>query len=237
MASYQDFENRVLGKRYDIDGYFSAQCWDGYAEYCLYLSVPFANCTASGYVKDIWNQRHSNGILNHFVEVSTMQPGDVAVFFEHPATPLSHIAIFKGDAGNGYGWFLGQNQGGAGGAFNLVKMPYSATFATAFRPKAFINNTTTASKTTQPSPGINWVAENGVMTTHYAIYARESGPSTTNRSPYKFPAGSKIKYNAYCHANGYVWIRQPRSGGSYWYIPTGDSNGTRRTGKVWGTFE
>lgn len=133
--SYQEFKNQVLGKTYDIDGYYGAQCWDGYAKYCMYLGVQFAHCTSSGYVKDIWNLRGSNGILNYFDEVSVMQPGDVAVFYECSSTPYSHIAIFDSDAGGGYGNFLGQNQGGAGGAFNIVRLPYSATFATAFRPK------------------------------------------------------------------------------------------------------
>ena len=75
------------------------------------------------------------------------------------------------------------------------------------------------------------------MTTKYDIYAREGGPSAKNRSPYKFPKGSKIKYNAYAHNDSYVWIRQKRADGSYWYIPTGESNGSRRTGEAWGTFE
>ncbi|HEO7457947.1 TPA: lysin, partial [Streptococcus agalactiae] len=38
--------------------------------------------------------------------------------------------------------FLGQNQGGANGAYNIVKIPYSATYPTAFRPKVFKNAVT-----------------------------------------------------------------------------------------------
>ena len=69
-----------------------------------------------------------------------MQAGDIAVFREVAFwTPYSHIAIFDHDAGGGYGWFLGQNQGGRNGAFTLCKLPYSATFDTAFRPKCFAN--------------------------------------------------------------------------------------------------
>ena len=67
-----------------------------------------------------------------------MQKGDIAVFKEFGGwTPYSHIAIFDSDIDGKYGWFLGQNQGGKNGAFTLCKLPYSATFDTAFRPKCF----------------------------------------------------------------------------------------------------
>lgn len=158
--SYQDFKNTHLGNGYDIDGWYGDQCWDGYAEYCKWLGVPYTNCTDTGYAKDLWTQRHSNGILNYFDEVEVMQPGDVAVFDISPSTPYSHVAIFDSDAGNGYGNFLGQNQGGeqrnpnGGGIFNIIALPYSATFATAFRPKS-ANNTAVVTNNSEPSPVVS----------------------------------------------------------------------------------
>ncbi|WP_305177861.1 hypothetical protein [Faecalibaculum rodentium] len=137
MGNYNDFKAKYIGKATDVDGYYGAQCWDLYAAYARYLGYPICHCTVTGYVQDIWTQRKSNGILNNFNEVTVMQPGDVAVFKKSASTPLSHIAIFDHDAGGGYGWFFGQNQGGANGAANLVKLPYSATYDTAFRPKCF----------------------------------------------------------------------------------------------------
>lgn len=154
--SYQDFKNTHLGNGYDIDGWFGDQCWDGFAEYCKYLGYPVINCTDSGYAQDLWTQRHSNGILNYFDEVEVMQPGDVAIFDVTPSTPYSHVAIFDSDAGNGYGNFLGQNQGGeqknpnGGGVFNIVALPYSATFATAFRPKS--SNAQVITNSSESSP-------------------------------------------------------------------------------------
>lgn len=126
---------------YYADNQLHHNCWDGYAEYCKYLGVPFANCTKSGYVKDIWELRKTNGMLKYFEEVSIMQAGDIAVFKEHPWTPVSHIAIFDSDIDGKYGYFLGQNQGSTitnpkgGSAFNLIKLPYEATYDTAFRLK------------------------------------------------------------------------------------------------------
>lgn len=234
MVSYTDFKQSHIGRSFNIDGAFGAQCWDAYAKYCIYLGVPYANCTTSGYAKDIWEARHRNGVLNHFIEVAQPQPGDVAVFKNHGWTPDSHIAIYDGDAGGGFGFFLSQNQGGTpapggGSSFNVVKFPYDALYPTYLRPKALAS--------APQASGVNWVRETGTMTTHHAIYARENGPSTRNRSPYMFPAGSAINYDAYCHAEGYIWIRQRRSGGGYWYIPTGSSNGARRTEKAWGEFK
>lgn len=136
MATYEEFKSQVLGKAYDIDGYYGCQCWDGYAKYCNYLGIPICHCTSTGYVQDIWMLRKSNGILNYCTEVSVLKAGDIVVFKKYGSvTPLSHIAIFDSDAGGGYGNFLGQNQGGKNGAFNLVRLPYAATYDTAFRPK------------------------------------------------------------------------------------------------------
>lgn len=142
--NYQDFKNEVLGKGFDIDGMFGYQCWDGYAQYCKWLGVPYANCTVTGYVRDIWEQRQSNGILNNFDEVEVMHPGDVVIFkVTQGWTPYSHVAIFDSDIDGTYGWFLGQNQNGSpvhpdgGSGFNLFKLPYWTTYPTAFRPKHF----------------------------------------------------------------------------------------------------
>lgn len=138
--TYQQFKSEVLGKSFDMDGYYGAQCWDGTAYYQKWLGYPITHTDIHGYACDIWESRKKNGILKNFNEVVYMQPGDIAVFKKVAGwTPYSHISIFDHDAGGGFGWFLGQNQGGANGEFNLCKLPYYATFDTAFRPKCFAN--------------------------------------------------------------------------------------------------
>ncbi|MGT2926849.1 peptidoglycan recognition protein family protein [Streptococcus cuniculipharyngis] len=142
--TYQAFKSEVLDKGFDLDGSFGWQCWDGYAKWCQYVGVPYANCTVSGYVKDIWEQRQTNGTLTYFDEVpiNSLGAGDVVVFKVSQSTPYSHIAVFDSDAGNGWGLFLGQNQEGkyrhanGGSSFNLAKLPYSALYPTAFRLKS-----------------------------------------------------------------------------------------------------
>lgn len=149
--TYNEFKNQVLGKAFDLDHAYGAQCWDGGMKWLIYLGYKAIHCTTTGYVKDIWNNRKTNGILNYCNEVTVMQQGDIAVFKEVAGvTPYSHIAIFDSDIDGKFGWFLGQNQGGRNGAFTLCKLPYSATFDTAFRPKCLANAKPT--QTVKPKP-------------------------------------------------------------------------------------
>lgn len=69
------------------------------------------NCSDSGYAKDIWNQRHTNGVLNYYdeVPVDKMVDGDWAVYGDCEFAPVSHIAMFRLDNGDGTGIFLQQN--------------------------------------------------------------------------------------------------------------------------------
>ena len=147
--SYQEFKNMVLGKAFDVDGWYSAQCWDGYAYYMQYLGLKPAWCTSTGYVQDIYTNMDTNGMKEQCDLVYNLQAGDIVVFPVCSTTPLSHVAIFDSDAGNGYGNFLGQNQRSAnssGSAFSIDNLPYSATYHYAFRPKIFTH------QQTQPKP-------------------------------------------------------------------------------------
>lgn len=137
MPTYNQFKNQVLGKAYDVDGAYGAQCWDGYAYYMQWLGQNPAWCTSTGYASDIYENMATNGMQANFQLVESLKPGDIVVFKACSATPLTHVAIFDSDAGGGYGWFLGQNQRSAdasGYPFTIDKIPYSATYQYAFRP-------------------------------------------------------------------------------------------------------
>lgn len=140
---YKTFKSKWMGKGVDVDGYFKFQCWDSFAQWCIENNIPVINTTpiqqgGTGYAQDLWEKRNSNGILKYFTEVpvESRQSGDVFIFRRVPDwTPVSHVALFDSDAGGGFGWFFGQNQGGADGVHNLVKLPYSASYPTVFRVK------------------------------------------------------------------------------------------------------
>lgn len=159
------------------------------------------SCTVSGYAKDIWIYRKTNGILKNSVEVSVYQPGDIVVFKVVPGvTPYSHIAIFDSDIDGKYGWFLGQNQGGAGGAFNLCKFPYSATYDTGFRPKCLVNQTSNTSYDVN-----KLVSEHALATLTVDAVAIRQG------SPYgavikRVNTGFQFEYYYKVVANGHRWV-------------------------------
>lgn len=131
---------------YYADNQLHHNCWDSFAQWCIENNIPVINTTpiqqgGTGYAQDLWEKRNSNGILKYFTEVpvESRQSGDVFIFRRVPDwTPVSHVALFDSDAGGGFGWFFGQNQGGADGVHNLVKLPYSATYPTVFRVKGTI---------------------------------------------------------------------------------------------------
>lgn len=137
-------------------------CWDGAMYYSKWLGYPTFHCTSTMYAQDIWTLRKSSGILNYYDEVEMMEPGDIAVFkIVDGWTPLSHIAIFDSDIDGTYGYFLGQNQGGPGMSFNLCKLPYSATYPTAFRPKCFTKKEVSKPVKDDKIYGLDLSAHNG----------------------------------------------------------------------------
>ena len=162
------------------------------------------SCTVSGYAKDIWLYRKTNGILRNSIEVSVYQPGDIVVFKVVPGvTPYSHIAIFDSDIDGKYGWFLGQNQGGANGAFNLCKFPYSATYDTGFRPKCLVNQQT---NTTNTAYDVNkLVSEHALATlTVDAVAIRQNSPNGAVIK--RVNTGFKFEYYYKTIANGHRWV-------------------------------
>jgi hypothetical protein len=64
-------------------------------------------------VKDIANQRQTNGILDFCTDIgleAELQAGDICVWGECSETPYSHIAIYDSDNGQNAVYWLGQNQ-------------------------------------------------------------------------------------------------------------------------------
>lgn len=142
MASYKEFKEKYFGKNVDVDGFPANQpyqCWDVVAgKYFPYIGGEVIHCRQSGYVKDIANQRETNGILDFCVDVGlkeTLQPGDICIWGVCKACPYSHIAIYDHDDGQEAVYFLGQNQPVP--YVNIVKIPVKGIIGV-FRPKIFL---------------------------------------------------------------------------------------------------
>lgn len=187
------------------------------------MGIPFAYCTASGYVKDIWELRGSNGILNYCDEVDVMQPGDIVVFTENAYTPYSHIAMFHSDIDGQQGYFLGQNQGGYDGNFNLCALPYWCTYPTAFRIK---------SATPSVNPIDELVQEDGIATlTVDGIRARLNSPNGDVVRTYN--EGTEIRYYWKWIGNGHRYIVW-KEDGNYIFLAV---SGSEDRSDMWATFK
>lgn len=78
-----------------------------------------------------------------------------------------------------------------------------------------------------------WITETGQFKLTQDIYLRK-GATIDSLAIALLPKGSLIRYDAFKHAGGYVWIRQQR-GRTYGYLATGESKDGKRV-NYWGTF-
>lgn len=150
MASYIDFRNKYLGKSVDVDGFPANQpyqCWDLVSGlYFPYVGGFKIHCGQTGYVKDIANQRNSNGILTFCDDIglsAELRPGDICIWTNCADAPYSHIAIYDHDNGQNEVYFFGQNQPYA---YCTVKAIPVGGIIGVFRPKIF------AGKNPAPNP-------------------------------------------------------------------------------------
>lgn len=242
MYTPQNFRDEVIGKRFDIDGQFGSQCWDGYAYYMTKLGYPYANCTTSGFVIDIWNNRNNNGMLKNCSVVTIMQQGDIVVFNRAPSTPYSHIAIFMKDNKNGSGVFLGQNQGGINGAFNETTLPY-ANIAGSFRPNVF---STLYAKPTYVEPSLTVLnVIPGDFRYEKAIFTCSVDKLNIRRAPSLkglltgdyYQKGMAVNYDGYVRREGYVWISWIGKDNTRRWMAAGELNAQNVNVKPYGIFK
>lgn len=152
--SYSDFKKKHLGLRIDLDGFpvqQKFQCWDLANKYFLYIGGHKIHCGQSGYVKDIANQRATNGLLNFCDDIglkAEMQPGDIVVWTNRsPHCPYSHIAIYDHDNGQNEIYFLGQNQPYPW--VTVQRIPWQGIIGV-FRPKIFNHKEVTPAPAKRP---------------------------------------------------------------------------------------
>ncbi|WP_324177434.1 GH25 family lysozyme [Ligilactobacillus salivarius] len=132
---------------------------------------------------------------------------------------------------------------------NGVKVDMSYDFSGFYTERHVTTNSESVVNTPKPKPqavtydswtdnlGDVWYKEDGkfTITVTEGIVLRW-GATTKSAKIGVLPKGSVVKYDAFCHSGGYVWIRQPRGNGQYGYLPTGESSGGKRTSS-WGKFE
>lgn len=146
MITATEYRNSVIGKVFDEDGVYGAQCVDGFKHFCrtiLGFNISKKSiCNPTGYAHSIWDNYESLGLNKYFDKVSSLKPGDWVIWKTNSKPcPSSHIAMFIKDNGNGTGLFLGQNQNGKS-AFNECNISYDGTRG-GLRPKIYVQTTST----------------------------------------------------------------------------------------------
>ena len=158
MKTVDEFYYSHLGKAYDVDGSFGAQCVDAFKLFTLEeYGIANYNCT-NGFASGLWLFRKDKPYYEHFIEVSIndLQNGDW-VFWDNGSKdcPDSHVAMFYN------GMFYSQNQNGIR-SFTLTTISMNGVLG-ALRPKIFIN------KKKQYINIPEWIEERNV----YDIYTKK----------------------------------------------------------------
>lgn len=81
-----------------------------------------------------------------------------------------------------------------------------------------------AQKKSKKSSGLTWHKEKASFTASANINMR-SLPSTSASIKAVLKKGQSVNYDAWTMNEGYTWIRQPRSGGGYYYLAVRDKSG------------
>ncbi|CAI3425840.1 peptidoglycan amidohydrolase family protein [Enterococcus cecorum] len=92
-----------------------------------------------------------------------------------------------------------------------------------------------SAQVSKPAADIQWISEKWHFITNIPIYLR-TAPTVQSDKIALLGTGSYIQYDAYGYKDGYVWLRQPRTDGTYGYLASGECVGHRRT-SYWGSFD
>lgn len=236
---YYNYRQEMMGKIVDHDAAYGCQCWDGNYDYDKYLGFVGPDCTSSGYVKDIWLNRKTNGMLDNCIEVTQLVPGCIVVFKVVPGvTPYSHIAIFDSDVNGSYGRFFGTNQGGKNGAYNIHVFPYSAMYDTAFLPKALI----LSSVEEEQQAILNYIPndfkrEIGVFYPNATIKIRRAPSLKGKDTGLYYTSGMYVQYDGYVKREGYCWISWIGSDNSRRWMACGELDARGYNTNPYGVFK
>lgn len=140
-ATYTEFKDYTLGKCFNTDGYYGAQCWDlGDLFWQNYAGRNLSTCGTGG-AKGAWDCKEYNAgtEFDLIYDKTQLQPGDWIIFHNGQ---YGHVGMALGSYNNGYIALLGQNQGGGwceggGSSTNIINISLK-DFSGAFRPKSYI---------------------------------------------------------------------------------------------------
>lgn len=154
--TYEHFKDYTIGKCWNVDGSFGAQCWDLSSLHAMNYTNDkrtFSTC-GTGAAKGMWACKEQNAGTEYSLvyDVYKTKVGDIAVW---EGGTWGHTCVIAGPVKNGYVACLGQNQGGSacpggGAATNIINLSIKG-FLGAFHPKTYVDPTPPEPKPT-PTP-------------------------------------------------------------------------------------
>ena len=244
LNAYNLMKSEVIGQSIDIDHFYGPQCWD-FVAYVManYYGGRAIPCTTSGFVKDIANDRATNGILAFCTDVgltTALEPGDICVWGNCNECPDSHIALYDHDEGQNSVFFLGQNQGGYG--VTIQQIPVNGIIGV-FRPDHIAGEEDSpVQKTADPVEVLNdepedFRYENATFTVAADEIKIREAPSLAGKDTgYVYESGMSVNYDGYVVREGYVWISWIGQSGYRRWMACGRANAAGANVEPWGTF-
>lgn len=141
-ATFNEFKDYTIGKCWDVDGYYGAQCVDLANLFQMNYTKDgrWMDLCGTGAARGIWYCKEKNAGTEYDLVTSAPQilTGDLIVT---DGGTYGHVCQAAGPYNNGYVACLGQNQAGpacpgGGAATNIVNLSM-ATFLGALRPKTY----------------------------------------------------------------------------------------------------
>ena len=180
--------NSTIGKIYDVDHAYGAQCWDYFAYFCKYcgLSGMDLYCKLTRYAGDLWNLRNTNGagLYFYFINPHDIREGDWVIW-------KTHIAFYYG------GREIGQNQNRIG-RVTSKPMNYSGILG-AFRYKYWL--------TSETGVADKWDKRYDHAYTTTAPLNLRTGPGTSYPAVTVIPKKGTVRcYGYYASIQGIPWL-------------------------------
>jgi len=180
---------KTIGKSYDVDGYYKAQCWDYFAKFCQEEKLVKMNthCSITGFAGDIWKLRFVNGASNYFTfitNINDLRDGDWCFWNQH-------VAMYY------RGYEVGQNQYGK---MYVTSIPFQSNgFLGAFRYKYWTNDKGVAEKYSSALSRTYYTTENLNLRT---------GGDTSYPILVTLPKGHAVRCYGYYHVTnaGETWL-------------------------------
>ena len=138
-----EFKDYTLGKCFNTDGAYGAQCWDladvFWQNYAGMRAQTCGTGAAKGMINDGCWQKNAGDKFVMIWDATQIQAGDWVIFTNGQ---YGHVGMALGGYNNGYVTLLGQNQGGGwceggGSSTNIININLKS-FGGAFRPKDYI---------------------------------------------------------------------------------------------------